>query len=301
VLSTSTHVYWVDAPNSDSLSVVRRVPKGGGTVEDVVSGLGRMDGFAIGGSQLYVGIDDRRTANARRRVVRANLDGTGLTDFSADDTDGVSGVFIDGSFVFYRSIIGINASSEVFRAPLLSQGQAGAGAPVLFASVEGSITMTVAGGCLYYVSSRSSAELMRVCSAGATPVRHYLGQGNVGMRPAGSADATHLYFKDVVRGMLRIPLAANGNFEVLVSGAVPEAGLPTVDTSALYYFAQTGSLGAPACTNAHTLFRSSKTVGAGAPEEVLPPPRSCPTQVAVDATTLYWSESEGGTVAKLAK
>jgi hypothetical protein len=305
VLLSNAHAYWVEAPSSDSLAIIHRVPLAGGAVQNVISGQGRIDGFALGGNQIYFGAGDRRTADATRQVRRANLDGSGLQNFSPNDPDGVNGVLIDSGFVFYRIIIGINASNDIYRAPLLSQGQTGTGQPVLFATVAGPLLgMTAAGGCLYYVAQNSPAELMRKCSPTGAVTRQYLGAGRVGLSSSDTSyDATHLYFIDFSRGMLRLPLTST-TFELLVAGNIntaPEPNVPTVDGDRLYYFMQTGSLTAPACTNQHALFRSGKTLATAAPIEILPAPHQCPTRVAADATALYWSNAEGGTVVKLAK
>ena len=73
-----------------------------------------------------------------------------------------------------------------------------------------------------------------------------------------------------------------------------------VDDDFAYYFEQTLSIGAPACTDGFTLFRVSKS-GASTPTVLVPPPQNCPTDLCVDDEALYWVNSETGTIMKLAK
>jgi len=296
VVLDASNIYWSNGGTSNTAGVFR-VSKDGGAVQSLISAtLGGIGGLAIGGNQLYFALNDFRTGTSERRVMRANLDGSGMTAFSPAHTEGLESLLVSGNFVFYAARS--TSSTSIFRAPLLAQGQAGAGVESLFASEPAAVvTLTVAGNCLYYVSQATPAIVFRKCSATEAATQYYLGAGGVVFGLQNSADNAFLYFSDASRGVLRSPLAG-GAFEVL---ATVNPGVPTVDANALFYFRQTGSLGAPACTDAHTLFRASKTIGGGDPVAIVPPPQACPSRVAVDAQAVYWSTTEGGNVMKLAK
>jgi hypothetical protein len=164
---------------------------------------------------------------------------------------------------------------------------------------RGGSTMSAADDCIFFIASPAFNQIIRKCSAAQNAV-HYIGSGNVFFHSAGSTDGSSLYFTDS-RGLARIGLAVGSSVVPLTS---VNSGVPTVDpfdSAALYYFTQTGSFGAPACTSEHTLFRAGRDTGSGNPVAILPPPHECPAQVVVDRDALYWSNRDGGTVMKLGK
>jgi hypothetical protein len=300
---TNTHAYW-----TTGLNVIRRVPKGGGSATTVFTGpsniVGGLSNLLIAGNQLYFANMTSEGAGITDRVMRANLDGTSPTAFSPayinTNDDSVDHIAASDTVVWH-AVLHFNAQSTTFfRAPILSQGQAGAGVQTDMGLIPARVrAITAVGNCIFYTTEQTINQIIRKCTAAAGTL-HHLGQGNVAFRRTRSTDGTNLFFTDT-NGLASIGIAA-GSADVPLTNVNP--GSPTVDAfdnTALWYFTQTGSFGAPACTTAHTLFRAGKTIGSGAPVAILPPPHQCPTQVAVDSDALYWANAEGGTIMKVGK
>jgi hypothetical protein len=303
VFLSDTHVFWTTGGN-----LVRRVPKAGGATTTVFTGEagiggGLSDGLIANG-QLYFSNGTTENGGISYRVMRANLDGTSPSAFSPvysnlDDLS-IDSVAASSGFVFHAVLSFRANTTQFFRAPALGQGQNGAGTQTDLGTITGRVgSMTASGNCIFYTATPNTNQIIRKCSAAEAAV-HHLGIGNAFFRRTGSIGSSNLFFTDG-GGLARIGVAANSQDQPLTD---VNPGAPTVDpfdATALYYFIQTGSLGAPACTTAHTLFRAGTDIGAGSPVAILPPPHECPTQVAVDASALYWSNSEGGTVMKVGK
>ncbi len=295
VVLSDTHVFWKAG------SLLRRVSKSGGITTTIFTGQASLSEPLIANNQLYFSNRASENGNPASRVMRANLDGTNISEFSPPYEDGIEGIAVSNGFVFHAVFdFGANATT-FFRAPVLGPGQSGAGTHSNLGTVQGrgGSTMTAFADCIFYIASPLFNQIMRKCSAAQNDI-HHLGSGTVFFRNAGSTDGTNLYFTDT-RGLARIGLAVGSAVVPLTS---VNFGVPTVDPfdgGALYYFTQTGSFGAPACTSEHTLFRAGRNPDSGNPVAILPPPHECPTQVAVDRDALYWSNREGGTVMKLGK
>lgn len=287
---SDTDLYLIEGTTAASARLLS-LPKGGGAARELVAALGDLGAPSIAGDQLYFA-----TGGAGGGVVqRANLDGTGVLAFSPPHAPGIARLITPGLFVYYT--VRDASSTTVYRAGLLSAGQPGAGAETVFQTVPGPLTsMTVVNGCLYMVDQTTPRQLLRTCSAAAAPASRYAAQGALAFHPRAAVDETHLYFADAARGVLRLPLDADGAAEVVVPN-IP--GPPTVDADALYYFTETVGAAPNACSTANTLWRSGKGPGSTA-EEILSAPIACPTQLAADDTALYWTSGDGA-VLRLAK
>ncbi len=300
---TGTHAYWTTGSN-----VIRRVPKAGGSVTTVFTGqsniAGGLSNLLIAGNQLYFANSTSEGGGIADRVMRTNLDGMSPTAFSPayinTNDDSVDHVAASDTVVWHAVLHFDAQTTTLFRAPILSQGQAGAGVQTDMGLIQGRLrAVTAVGNCLFYTTEQTINQIIRKCTAAAGTL-HHLGQGNVSFRRTRSSDGTNIFFTDN-NGLASIGVAA-GAQDVPLTNVNP--GSPTVDAfdnTALWYFAQTGSFGAPACTTAHTLFRAGRTIGSGNPVAILPPPHQCPTQVAVDSDALYWANAEGGTIMKVGK
>ena len=302
---SNTHVYWATLTGN----LLRRVPKTGGVATTIFTGTaGIGSGLSspqIANNQLYFSNATTEQGATGYRVMRANLDGTSSSAFSPVHLNNVEGS-IDGvatseGFVFHTVLAFQAGTTTIFRAPTLAQGVAGAGVQSNLGTFAGRVGVMVASGnCLFYTLNAIPTQILRKCGT-AAPTVHHTGAGNLLFHTNGSSDGTNFYFRDINAGIARIGFAAGSNDVPLTT---VNAGVPSIDpfdNTALYYFLQTGNLGAPACTDSHTLFRAGTAIGAGNPVTVLPPPHLCPSAVAADATALYWSNREGGTVMKLGK
>jgi hypothetical protein len=211
-----------------------------------------------------------------------------VSEFSPERSLSIQRLIAPGLFVYYT--VRDTALTSIFRAPLLSSGQAGAGDEALFASAPGMLTsFAVISGCLFIVDQTTPRQVLRTCSASTAPERRYQGEGNVSFRSDQMDDADYLYFLDDGRGMMRLPLDTAADAELVGS---QNPGVPAVGSQSLYYFAAPVPAPGP-CSSEQSLFRAGKQPGSAAPLVLLPPPHACPTPVAVDDDALYWSEETG--------
>lgn len=291
---SETHVYFREG--AQGAGRVLRIPKGGGPVEVVAQGVSNLVGVALGGDQVYFASGNAATLG-EGQVLRANLDGSELRPFSPLRAPGIFSVIVPGLNVWYSERSGM--TTLVYRAGLLSSGQAGQGAEVEFASVPGALlSMTVNSGCMLYVAQGAPQQLLRQCMPGATATTHYMGAGGeIRFQPVASSDGDYLYFQQG-NTLSRIDLQPPAAPEALVSGAV---SAPSVDDQALYYTAPTEEVAGAGCSSAYALYRASKQPAAGAPVLLLPPPLACPTQLALDDTAIYWVSADGSALLQLAK
>ena len=293
VLLSDTHVYWI----TSTANLVRRVPRNGGAVETVFTGEAGLSAgtsnLLIENNQLYFA-SGTSTGGFAFRVMRSNLDGSNAVAFSQTYTGSpsIDSVVSTNGFIFHAVFNGTTTTNFV--------RQSSAGAQTDFGLISGRIrAMTAASGCIFYTTQAVPNQIIRKCAAGEN-VTHYNGTGVVVFQRIGSNDGANLFFTDN-NGLSRIGLTAGSNVVRLTSVTPGAPVADPFDTTAVYYFTQTGSIGAPACTTAHTLFRAGKDIATAAPVVVAPPPHACPTGVAVAADALYWSNREGGTVMKLGK
>ncbi len=305
VFLSGTHVFWENATGN----VLRRVLKTGGATTTIVTGTagigGGLDFSQIANNQLYFLLATNEPGATGYRVMRANLDGSSITPFSPlylNTVEGsIRGIATSDTFVFHTITAPFpGTTTTIFRAPVLAQGTPGPGVQTTLGTLTGGIgAMAAAGNCLYYTTVATPTQLLRRCST-AAPTVHHTGAQTISFLFKGAMDATTLFFQEG-SSLARIGLTPPSE-DVPLTTVNP--GLPAVDpfdNGALYYFIRTGAFGAPACTDQYTLFRAGTNIGAGNPVAILPPPHLCPTGVAVDATGLYWSNREGGTVMKLGK
>lgn len=294
VVLSDTHVYFREGVQGSGRIV--RMPKAGGELETVVQNVSNLAAVALGGQQLYFASGNAATLG-QGQVLRADLDGGNLLPFSPLRAPGISSVIVPGLNVWYTERNALN--TLVYRTPLLSQGDTGAGVEAAFETVPGALSsMTVDSGCMFYVSDGAPQQIMRNCTPGASPEVHYTGGiGDVVFQSAASTDGDYLYFAQG-NTLARIALDPPAGPEALVSGRVSP---PSVDADALYYTSLTGNVAAGVCSTAYALFRASKAPGADAPTQLLAPPLACPTRIASDASALYWVSDDGSVLFKLAK
>lgn len=289
-----TDLYFREGPQGAGR--ILRIPKAGGSAEVMAQGVSNLVGVALGGEQLYFASGNAATLG-EGQVLRANLDGSEPRPFSPLRAPGIFSLIVPGLNVYYTERSPM--STLVYRAGLLSLGQAGTATEVEFETVPGGLlSMTVNSGCMFYVAQGTPQQLQRKCAPAETAVVHHMGAGGeVAFQPAASTDADYLYFTQGTT-LFRIALEPPAAPEALVSGRV---AAPSVDSDALYYFAATEDPVGAGCSSAYALYRASKLPGAGAPTLLLPPPIACPTQLVLDETALYWLSGDGSSLLTLAK
>jgi hypothetical protein len=293
VALSETHLYFREG--AQGAGRVVRLPKAGGELEVVAQGVSNLVGVAIGGEQLYFASGNAATLG-QGQVLRADLDGSNLLAFSPLRAPGIFSLIVPGLNVWYTERNAMN--TLLYRAPLLSQGEPGAGAEAEFETVAGALaSMTVNSGCLFYVAQSAPQQIMRKCAPAAVAEVHYSGgSGEVVFQPAASTDGDYLYFAQGTT-LSRIALDPPAGAEAIVSGRV---SAPTADADALYYAARLDDT-AGGCSSQYALLRAAKTPAAGTPAQLVAPPLACPTQIASDAAALYWVSDDGSALLKLAK
>jgi hypothetical protein len=289
---SATHVYFREG--AQGAGRILRIPKAGGNAEVVAQGVSNLVGVAIGGEQLYFASGNAATLG-EGQVLRADLDGNNQRAFSPLRAPGIFSLIVPGLNVWYTERNAL--STLVYRTPLLSQGDPGAGVEAEFETVPGVLSsMTVNSGCLFYVAQNAPQQIMRNCTAGAAAEVHYAaGSDEIVFQPAESTDGDYLYFAQGTT-LSRIALDPPAGAEALVSGRV---GAPTADGEALYYMSRVVD-GVIGCSSEFDLLRASKVPGAGAPTVLLARPLPCPSALALDDAAVYWT-SGSGVVMKLAK
>ena len=239
-----------------------RVPKGGGTVTTLVST--GAEEVAVDTGSIYWG----SAAGSASSIVKANLDGSNPVTLAAANAPGT--IVLDDLHVYWNDFLGGGVSA------ITSVPKAG-GTPATIASGDAYFGLALEGSNLYW------ADL-----AGPNPwVSTILGSpiGGGTMATLGSAtneaavwvvaDLSRVYWDTQEGDVLSVPLGG-GPMTSLVSGGVFGDGM-FVDGTNLYY-AGNGIRRLP--------------VTGGTPE-VLAGNQTQTFEVAVDATTVYWTGSEG--------
>ena len=281
---------------------IKRVPKNGGAgqtlVESPTTGNANTFGsLAVNGNQVYwVAHSNPGTTISQSTIVRANLDGSSATAFFAPNPPAsfVGPIFASEGFLYWSATT--STGTSLLRASLAAPGAAPT--PITRADSGALASSTVVGSCFFYNTSASASVLMRACSNGTNGPVHT--SSTTLTIDRGAADASFLYFfegSNMDRRVQKQPFTGN---PAPIGGPSPRGSRIAVDNDFVYYFEQTTSIGAPACTDGYTLFRIPKT-GASTPTALVLPPENCPTDLIADGEAQYWVNSETGTISKLAK
>jgi len=281
---------------------IKRVPKNGGAgqtlVESPTTGNANTFGsLAVSGSQVYwVAHSNPGTTISQSTIVRANLDGSGAVSFYAPTPPAsfIGPIFASEGFLYWSARLGTVTS--LLRAPLNTPGAS----PTSIARADSGdlLSSTVVGGCFFYNTSTSPLVVMRACSNGtAGPV--HTSSTSLTIDP-GAVDANFLYFFEGSNADRRIQKQPFTGNPAPIGGPAARGTRIAADNDFVYYFEQTTSIGAPACTDGFTLFRIPKT-GSSTPTALVLPPENCPTDLIADGDAQYWVNSESGTISKLAK
>lgn len=279
---------------------IKRVPKNGGAgqtlVESPTTGNANTFGsLAVSGNQVYwVAHSNPGTTISQSTIVRANLDGSSATPFFAPNPPAsfVGPIFASGGFLYWSAKTGTVTS--LLRAPLATA----AASPIARADSGDLAGSVVVGSCFFYNTSASPSVVMRACSDGTAGVVHTSSTTLSIQRAA--ADASFLYFFEGSNADRRVQKQPFTGSPAPIGGPAPRGSTIAVDNDFVYYFEQTTSIGAPACTDGFTLFRIPKT-GASTPTALVLPPENCPTDLIADGEAQYWVNSETGTISKLAR
>jgi len=96
VFVTENHLYWVGAGNSEFRSI-QRADLDGSNVTDLLTDFGALNprGIAVTGSYIYL------AESSLERILRTNLDGSGLTTLVSSGLDGPFDISVTNSYIFW--------------------------------------------------------------------------------------------------------------------------------------------------------------------------------------------------------
>lgn len=302
----NTDVYWGEGINQTNY-LVRRIARRGGNAQTLVSGRPGISSIGLSASQMYWNEND--TTARDRRIMRANLDGTGVNRFTAADSGASAGaVFgVTGGFVYWH--LADNNGDGLARATAVT-GNAAAPMPLVLRppiNVSGNIG-SISNGCFVYVTGNTI--LQRTCEGSS--IELYSNDDSLaGLGFAGhSTDADFAYFfEGDPRILRRIRLnGSDAGRPATVASVGAQAFQPVVDGEFVYYFrkAPNPAIGNDgfACTDGWSLERVNKAPGSQ-PVTLVPPSQSCPTLLVADNEALYWAVGAigepDGAIMRLAK
>jgi hypothetical protein len=252
-------------------------------------------------------------------VFRTPKNATGQANpiVTVDETDTALGVATDQTDLFWLN------TTEVLSAQLR-----GVPRPALATTSSKTEAIAVAGNFIYWVedfpTAGQGAAYFRINKTGGAVeplgtsdhlATRVAAQGNCGYFAsdgitrscAGSAqlffaglvdsvaaDASGVYFVGTGSGLKKLPLDLSGTPTVLA----PEAQRAiAVDGQFVYYI--NGATGLGTCGTNWSVSRVSKNGGNATP--VVLPPQACPQALAVDGTSIYWTNFDSGELFKAAK
>jgi hypothetical protein len=289
----ATNLYWADTHGG-----VHKVSLGGGTPSMLatVGMAGFMAGYGVAvlGSTLYV-TDNYQTVWSVPTAGGAPNSIATIAIMSG----GVSAIAVDANNVYFSTWFGYGVGgNRVFQAP-----RGGGGPNVMLASAiqypssavvsaQQPFNVAVQGGFVYWTSAGGADDagsVMRVQVGGGTPQTLAMAQAYPW---AIAVDATNVYWTNLGTSahgfadgaVMRVPLAGGSSPTPLASG-LGEPSAIAVDATDVYF------------GEGATILRVPITGGSG-PTVVASEPGPAIVSMAVDATSIYWSDTAIVKVAK---
>ncbi len=260
----SGYVYWTNSGSGE----IRRVPKNGGTVVTIADNQQDANAISVVGGYIYWATGTMYHGS----INRISLDGSGSPLTLADEQNGPVGLVVDSQRVYFTNLLG----NEVMSTPL-----DGTGTPTaIVTNQSGPYGLALDSTHVYWASAWADA-IRRVSLQG----------GNVTdiatnvPRPSWVAlGATHVYFTCTGDGSLRKVPLDGGQVTTLYSGGQTPNHL--LVHNGFVYWTDSG-------TN-----EISRIPTTGGTRTVLATGAE-PMHLAIDSTSLYWSNHANGTIQKL--
>jgi hypothetical protein len=276
-------------PPSETLGVVRRVPVNGGPVDELWSGGGGGSDVAAGGDGIYfVTYDFFWRTGTLQRLPAAGGAPVQLGSWESHGSSQSLAVAADVAYWTHSA----GAGSFVLR----TQGSDGTTVTLADSSTIGSSAddVLVKDGFVYWFSSAASPTVFGVAAAGGTPFALYQAP-QIAALAAAPSDPT-LYTAagaNLIAMELKNELKNESKVETraLVTGVDPHDAIGAVGAGAgwIYFGTWNAQTGSGALSKVARHGGAITVIAAGAVH---------PVAIAVDATSVYWADTQSLTVSK---
>jgi hypothetical protein len=281
----ATSIYWTNSGGGE----VMEAALSGGAPTTLAQDVGDPAVIALGATNIYW------TSGFGGLLMTGPLDGGGVTTLTSGA--GVSGIAVDASNVYW--VGGDETGNWVVKMALT-----GGGTPVTLASAQlgGPSFIAVDTENVYWTGGGNgggepvSGSVAKVAIGGGTPTTLALDQDapqNIVL------DSTYVYWTNFVGGAVMRVAKTGGTPTTLASGQSLALGLAVDGTSV--YWTSTAAGGDPGPTGdaGPSSGRVMKAALSGGTPVTLASCQGSPMNVAVDSTSIYWTNSGSGTLMKL--
>jgi hypothetical protein len=284
-------VYW-----TDRYGFVYSTPVAGGATTTLASGQDIPYGVAVDATSVY--FTDYGSTSTNGSVMKVSIGGGAVTTLTTSERY-PEGIAVDGSYAYFADYGWCTACSPtvcctggIWKVPI-----GGGTESAVAVALSGPMNLALDASNVYFVENNSAghgAGAFRVAKTGGTPF--YLGTGNLTGGIALDLTDTHLYITNgdgafgSLGSVFKLPVGGGASTS-FASGQNQPVGIALDSTRAYWSDEYAGAV-------------MSAQLSGGAPVTLAS--GSCTTNVAVDASCVYWTESlcvtgATGGVKKIAK